>query len=69
MMEIIRFQQIQSCIDDCQRLISEMEENKESIRQCVSEQTASLYGNICDGAANKLRNVRNDLQSLQCGIM
>ena len=69
MMDIQRFQEVQSCIDDSQRLIAAMEENKEGIRQCVGEDVSRLYGAICDGAANKLRSVRNDLQSLQYGMM
>lgn len=56
---------LQSCIDDCERLLREAERDKERYSQCMSGELLKAYRQASDEAIKKLKKVKKQLYNLQ----
>lgn len=56
---------LQSCIDDCERLLNEAERDKERYRHFSSGELLKIYREGSDLAIDRIKNVKNQLYDLQ----
>lgn len=56
---------LQSCIDDCERLLNEAERDKERYRRFASGELLKIYREGSDLAIDRIKNVKNQLYNLQ----
>ena len=56
---------LQSCIDDCERLLREAERDKERYSQCMSGELLKAYRQASDEAIKQLKKVKKRLYNLQ----
>ncbi len=56
---------LQSCIDDCERLLREAEHDKERYSQCMSGELMRAYMQASDVAISKIKKIKNQLYDLQ----
>ncbi len=56
---------LQSCIDDCERLIREAENDKERCNNCMGGELLKVYMQASDAAISKIKNIKNQLYNLQ----
>lgn len=56
---------LQSCIDDCDRLLREAERDKERYSQCMSGELMKSYMQASDVAIDKIKKIKNQLYNLQ----
>lgn len=64
-MDINLVHTLQSCIDDCNRLINEAELDKERYNQCLSGEILKTYINASNTAIRKIKKIRQQLYALQ----
>lgn len=56
---------LQTCIDDCTRLINNAERDKDNYNQCMSGELSEVYMNASDAAISKIKNIKTKLYDLQ----
>ena len=64
-MDPVRMQKMQSCIDEINALLNNLNQNKDEIAQCTGEEVVRPYREACGNMEKKLRGIRAKLQSLQ----
>lgn len=64
-MELDQLQILGQCVGTANRLISDMQANKENISACVGDEIVRTYCDVMDSAINHMKQVRNNLVSLQ----
>lgn len=56
---------LQNCIDDCVRLISDAERDKDRYNQCMSGELLKVYMDASDAAIDKIKRIKTELYDLQ----
>lgn len=64
-MDINLVHTLQSCLDDCDRLLREAEFDKERYHQCMSGELLKSYIQATDVSIGKIKKIRKQLYNLQ----
>ena len=55
---------LRSCIDTCERLMSEAQRDKDRYRQCLSGELLKEYEKASDTAYNEIKKIKSSLYNL-----